>query len=125
MEILEIQGNEISVNLTTRAPDRTFSSNVATLNPEQGQVGIWFIIPANLNPDESFFDASLGRNVEGSKKRIIAGENRTVTHTTTPQRIKSSDKATGVFVETIDVMPYETMFAIAERTTCGALRQAE
>ncbi len=118
LEILGVEGTEISVNITTRSSNGTFASSVANFNPAQGRVGIWFIIPANLNPGDSFFDATMGRNVtiEGSQERIIAGETRTVTYAATTDRIKRWDKATGVFVETIDVTPNETLYAIAEKT---------
>lgn len=118
MEILDVKGTEISVNVTTKARNGTFASGIMNLNPARGQVGIWFIIPANLNPDEAFFDASVGRNItiEGSEQRTIAGATRTVTHASTPERIKSWDKVTGVFVESIDVLPNYTLHAIADKT---------
>jgi len=118
LEILDVQGTEISVNITTKASNGTFVSDVENFNPAEGRVGIWFMIPANLNPGESFFDANMGRNVtvEGSQERIIAGQTRTVTYAKTTDRIKRWDKATGVFVETIDVTPNETLYAIAEKT---------
>ena len=103
MEILGVQGTQISVNVTTKASNGTFESGVMILNPAKGNVGVWFIIPANLTVGESFYDASKNQNVtiEGSKQRSIAGATRTVTHATTPERIKSWDKSTGVFVESI------------------------
>jgi hypothetical protein len=118
MEILDVQGKEISVNVITKAVNGTFSSMVMTMNPEKGNVGIWFIIPANLNVGDTFYDASVGRTVtiEGSEQREVAGATRTVTHASTPERIKSWDKSTGVFVESIDTLPNYTLNAIATKT---------
>jgi hypothetical protein len=127
MEILNVQGKEITVNVTTKAANGTFSSGIMTLNPEKGRVGVWFIIPANLNPGDAFFDASVGRNVtiEGSEQRTIAGATRTVTHATTPERIKSWDKATGVFVESVDTLPNYTLNAIADKTNLWSAQAPE
>ena len=118
MEILDVKGTDIRVNVTTKARNGTYESGVMNLNPAKGQVGVWFIIPANLNVGQAFFDLSLDRNVtiEGSKQRTIAGATRTITHATTPERIKSWDKVTGVFVESIDVLPNYTLNAITDKT---------
>ncbi|MFB3888992.1 MAG: hypothetical protein ACE14S_05835 [Candidatus Bathyarchaeia archaeon] len=118
MEILDVQGTEVSVNVTTKAANGTFDSGIMKLNPAEGRVGVWFIIPADLNTGDAFYDASVGRNVtiEGSQQREIAGATRTVTHASTPERIKSWDKLTGVFVESIDVLPNYTLNAIADKT---------
>ncbi len=122
MEILEVKGTDITVNVTTKARNGTFESGIMDLNPAEGRVGVWFIIPANLNPGDTFFDAYSGRNVtiEGSKQRMIAGAMRTVTHATTPERIKSWDKSTGVFVESIDTLQNYTLNAIADKTNMWA-----
>lgn len=118
MEILDLKGTDIAVNVTTKARNGTYESGIMNLNPAEGKVGVWFVIPANLNPGNSFLDAAIGQNVtvEGSEERTIAGVTRTVTHATTPERIKSWDKATGVFVESIDTLQNYTLNAIATRT---------
>jgi hypothetical protein len=74
MEILDVVGTQISVNITTKARNGTFLSEVDEFDPENGKVGVWFLIPANLDPGDFFFDSSLDRNVtiEGSEKRSIA-----------------------------------------------------
>src|SRR3989304_1752884 len=50
MEILNVQGPEISANVTREALNGTLSSLVMTFNLERGKIGAWFIIPAGLNP---------------------------------------------------------------------------
>jgi hypothetical protein len=118
MEILDLKGTDITVNVTTKARNGTYESGIMNLNPAEGKVGVWFIIPANLNPGTAFFDASVEQNitVEGSEQRMIAGATRTVTHATTPERIKSWDKTTGVFVESIDTLQNYTLNALAYKT---------
>ena len=118
LEILDRKGTEVSVNITTKARNGTYWSEVEVFDPAIGNVGIWFLIPANLNPGDQFFDASLGHNVtiEGSEERIIAGATRTVTFSSTTSRYKSWDKVTGVFVETVDALENTTLYAIADKT---------
>lgn len=127
MEIVDVQGKEINVNVTTKAANGTFESGIMTLNPEKGQIGVWFIIPANLNTGDAFYDASVGRNItiEGSDQRTIAGSSRTVTHATTPERIKSWDKSTGVFVESVDTLSNYTLHAIADKTNMWSAQAQE
>jgi hypothetical protein len=118
LEILDRKGTEVSVNITTKARNGTYWSEVEVFDPALGNVGIWFLIPANLNPGDQFFDANIGHNVtiEGSEDRIIAGEVRTVTFSSTTSRYKSWDKVTGVFVETVDALENTTLYAIADKT---------
>jgi len=118
MEILEVHGTEVKVNVTTRAANGTLDIDVMTLNPGKGEVGVWFIIPANLDVGDMFYDTSEERNVtiEGSQQRTIAGATRTVTHASTPERLKSWDRTTGVFVESIDVLSNYTLNATAYST---------
>ena len=114
-----------NVSATTTSPsDRlynpyrfTVTASTKVMNTPRPKI-VWFIIPANLNPGKAFFDATVGRNItiEGSKQRTIAEATRTVTHATTPERIKSWDKATGVFVESIDTLQNYTLNAIANKT---------
>jgi hypothetical protein len=118
LEILEVQGTELTVNVTTEAINGTFASNLLTLNPALGQVGVWYIIPSGLDSGDSFYDANEGKNVtiQSISQRTIAGAARTVTQTAIAERIKSWDKNTGVFVETIDSPPGYTLDAIAVST---------
>ena len=118
MEILNVQGPEISANVTREALNGTLSSLVMTFNLERGKIGAWFIIPAGLNPDDSFRDEAMGRDVtvEGEQQLTYAGATRTITNATTPERLKRWDKSTGVFVECIDVLDNYSINATAIRT---------
>jgi len=118
MEIMHVQDTMINANVTTKAANETFSNRIMTFNLTRGQVGAWFIVPAGLNPGDRFWDCSLGRNVtvEGEELLNFAGATRAVTNATTSQRLKYWDKATGVFVECIDVLDEYSINATAVRT---------
>jgi len=118
MEIINVQGAAVTVNVTTEAPNGTLSSLVMTLDLEKGQIGAWWIISANLNVGETFYDAFFGINItiQGEEQLEYAGATRTITNASIPERTKRWDKATGVFVlssdnyadYTIDVVAYST-----------------
>ena len=118
MEIVSVQGPEVLANVTTEDNNDTFSSLIMDMNIEKGEVGAWFLIPSNLNVGNTFYDINLGRNVsiEGQEQKIYAGALRTVINATTSERIKDWDKATGVFVKSIDILPGYTVNATAIKT---------
>ncbi len=118
IEVVNVQDTTIRTNVSTRSVDGALSGRIMVFNLTKGQVGAWFVIPANLNPSECFWDESLGRNVtiEGEQKLTFAGAVRDVTHATTPQRLKLWDKATGAFVECVDVFEDYSINATAIRT---------
>lgn len=118
MQILNVDGPIIKTNITTRAANGTLSSLTMTLDLEKGEVGAWFIIPANLKMGDSFLDSN-GQQVtiQGEQKLTWAGDTRSITNATTSQRIKHWDKSTGVFVECIDVFDSYSINATAIRTS--------
>ena len=118
MEIVDVQGPEVKANVITEASNGTISSLIMPLNLEKGEIGAWFIIPSNLNVGDTFYDINLDRNVtiEGQEQLEYAGALRTVTNATTSERIKRWDKATGVFVMSIDTLPGFSVNATATKT---------
>jgi len=118
MDIIGVQGSEIKVNVTTQGNDGAFYSQIMDLDPEEGQIGAWFIIPANLTVGDDFYDINLGRNVtiEGQEQKNYAGAVRTIINATTPERIKDWDKETGIFLKSIDTLPGYTINATAIKT---------
>lgn len=117
MEILKVQGNEITVNTTTQETNGTLSSVVMILNPEKGEVDIWAIIPANLSKGNVFFDKNLGNIlVEGEEQRTYAGVVRDTTVYNSSTRFKRWDKQTGVFLEGTDELPDYTLTAVFDKT---------
>ncbi len=104
MEILQVAGFNVKINVTTQARNGSLSSLIMTLNPQTGNIGAWWIISANLNPGQTFYDSFLDQNItiDGEEQREYAGAIRTITNTTVPYRTKQWDKATGVFMQSID-----------------------
>ena len=118
MEIFDVEESSFKANVIGEAPNGTQSSYVRTFNFELGQVNGWIIIPANLEPGESFYDSYTDENftIQGEQQEEIAGAIRTTTYLNTPGRIKRFDKATGVFTETIDQLETFTVNAKAFAT---------
>jgi hypothetical protein len=118
MEILDIKGTEFHANVTSEFPNGTLFSLIRTFNFVEGQVQAWVIIPANLGPGATFYDASINRNVtiEGEEQLTYAGATRTITYINTPEKHKQWDKATGVFVKTQDTFENYTILATANAT---------
>jgi hypothetical protein len=118
MEILRVQGNEVDVNVTTQARNGTVSSLLMTLNIDKGEIGAWWIIPANLNPGDTFYDAFLAQNItiNSQEEKTFAGATRTITNATVPTRTKIWDKSTGVFLVSIDDLPDYTINVVAYST---------
>ena len=118
MEIVSVQSPEVKANVTTEDNNGAFSSLIMDMNLEKGEIGAWFLIPANLNVGDTFYDINLGRNVsiEGQEQKMYAGAVRTVINASTSERIKDWDKATGVFLKSIDNLPGYTVNATAIST---------
>ena len=117
MEILGVQGNEITVNTTTQETNGALSSVVMILNPEKGEVDIWAIIPANLSKGDDFFDKNLGNiPIEGEEQKAYAGVMRDTTFYNSSTRFKRWDRQTGIFLEGTDELPDYTLTAVFDKT---------
>jgi hypothetical protein len=118
MDILEVQGKEFRANVTSESQNGSIWNIIRAFNFEEGQVSGWVIIPANLGPGDSFYDAYLDRNItiEGEEKKTVAGALRTITYANTPDRHKEWDKSTGIFVETFDILENYTVNATLSAT---------
>jgi hypothetical protein len=118
MEIIKITPQEIHADVATISNEGVKSSLIMIFNLEQGKVGAWFIIPAGLNPGEFFYDKSMGCNIiiEGEEELFCAGATRTINNASTSERLKRWDKATGIFVECIDVFETYSINATAIKT---------
>jgi hypothetical protein len=100
MEIVGVQGAVIYLNVTTRFSNGTLLYEAVTLNLERGQLGDEFIIPANLNSGDIFFDEHFGNiTISGVEQRTYVGATRTVVYANTPTTQFYWDRSTGVFVE--------------------------
>ena len=119
MEVLDVQGNIFHVNTTGHQLNGIYSSFVRTFDFQAGEVSAWIIIPANLSPGDTFYDAVDNQSyaIQGELQETIAGSIRTITYINNSMgRYKQWDKATGVFVETIDNVGNYTVDATAYAT---------
>ncbi len=113
MEIINTTGTQILVNIVAESNNGTYTSSIRTIDFNTGDTQAWIIIPANLSPGDSFYDnlSNSTITIQGEKTETIDGTSRTVTYVHTPQRNKEWDKATGIFVQTIDNYPDYTVTA--------------
>jgi hypothetical protein len=117
MEVYAIQGSQIDLNITVKFSDGTLEPQTATLNLETGQLGDDFIIPANLNVGDVFFDKNVGNiTISGVEEKTYAGVTRNVITAATSETTYYWDQATGVLVEGISHYPEYTMHSIVNKT---------
>lgn len=117
MEVYAIQGSQIDLNITVKFSDGTLEPQTATLNLDTGQLGDDFIIPANLNVGDVFFDKNVGNiTISGVEEKTYAGVTRNVITAATSETTYYWDQATGVLVEGISHYPEYTMHSIVDKT---------
>ncbi len=118
MEVINITGNIIWINIVAEAHNGTLSSSIRPVDFTTGNTQAWILIPANLGPGDSFFDSSTNSTViiQGQKTATIDGVTRTITYVNTTVRHKEWDKATGFFIQTIDNYPGYNASAVTYAT---------
>jgi uncharacterized membrane protein YozB (DUF420 family) len=110
-EVLPVDEAAFSVNVTVRYANGTFGSAIWKYNFTEGNLGGWTIIPANLSRGDTFYDASEHNHkpvnvpIQGQVERTVLGATRTVTYGNDSVRhLKEWDKATGVFIDSTEVV---------------------
>jgi hypothetical protein len=117
LEVLDVQGAEITLNITTVAPNGATSSQTQILNLENGDLGDDFMIPANLKDGDIFFDARDGNITVGSAEtRTYADASRVVVIGTMRQAVDYWDQSTGVLLEGITTLSDYSMIAKVDKT---------
>jgi hypothetical protein len=117
MEVYAVQGSQIDLNITVKFSDGTLEPQTATLNLETGQLGDDFIIPANLNVGDVFFDKNVGNiTISGVEEKPYAGFTRSVMTAATSETTYYWDQATGVLVEGNSHYPEYTMHSVVDKT---------
>ena len=110
MEILQVQGAAFSVDLTSRYANGTIGSAIWKFNFTEGNLGGWMIIPSNLAPGDTFYDSSMHNQkpvnvtIQRQEQKTVLGASRSVTFGNDSLRHKEWDKATGVFVASLEVI---------------------
>jgi hypothetical protein len=110
IDVLPVQGAAFSVNLTAKYANGTLGSAVWKFNFTEGNVGGWIIIPSNLSPGDTFYDSWTTETrkpvnviIQSQEQKTVLGASRTVTYGNDAFRHKEWDKATGVFVGSLEV----------------------
>ena len=117
MEVITLQGNNINLAIATEFSNGTILNETITLNLEVGELGDDFIIPANLNTGDAFFDKHQGEiTVTGTEEKTYLGIARTVLTATTSQTTYYWDKSTGILVEAISTFNDYSMHTIINKT---------
>jgi hypothetical protein len=119
LDILDVKGAEIKVNLTAFVPNGAPYNNVQTLNLENGSLGVeeLLVIPANLKDGDTFFDKDVGNiTIEGTENRIYAGKTRTVVIYSSKFSTRYWDQSSGVLLEGILTFPDFSMASKVDKT---------
>lgn len=118
MTILSVSAPSIQVNILSTLSNGTQLSTNSTLNLQTGQLIDNFIIPANLQVGDQFYDATIGSNITitGSQQAIYGGATRTVINATSGNNTYMWDQATGVDVEGFSSGEGYTMHTLVSAT---------
>ena len=117
MEVLDVEGTTIKVNILSIYSNGTQVSTNSTLNLQTGQLIDNFIIPANLTKGDQFYDSNVGNiTIAGVEEKTYAGATRTVVNATSGDNTYVWDQATGISVEGISVGSDYTMHSLANAT---------
>lgn len=100
MDVVSVQGKEVSLDIAAKLSNGTWLNETVQLNLETGQLGDAFIVPADLNSGDAFFDMRQGNiTISEVEEGTYAGAKRTVIVGATEETTYYWDKATGVLVE--------------------------
>jgi hypothetical protein len=118
MTVLNVSGSSIQVNIISTLSNGTQLSTNSTLNLQTGQLIDNFIIPANLQKGDRFYDSAIGSNITitGSQQGIYGGATRTVINATSGSNTYVWDQVTGVDVEGFSSGEGYTMHTLASGT---------
>jgi hypothetical protein len=126
MDILNVQGTTIKVNILSTYSNGTQISTDSTLNLQTGQLIDNFIIPANLTKGDQFYDSNVGNiTIAGVEEKTYAGATRTVINATSGDNTYIWDQATGISVEGISLGSDYTMHTFANETNIWQSQIAE
>jgi len=117
MEVVDVQGKSINLAISTEFSNGTVVNQTITLNLETGQLGDDFIIPANLNSGDTFFDKWQGNiTISGVEENSYAGANRPIVSAATAETTYYWDRATGILVEGTSSFTNFTMHTKVDKT---------
>ena len=105
IDITGVQGDAVSLHIQTRFTNGSLLIENLNLNLETNP-GDSFVIPANLNPGDVFYNPYLGNiTITGVEQRTAAGAERTVVSGSTNYTNYYWDRQTGVLVQATSKVP--------------------
>jgi hypothetical protein len=117
IDVTDVLGNAFSLNITTKSSSGALSSLAYSYNLETGELGDDFIIPADLNKGDTFFNKHQGNiTITGVEHKVWFGAERAVLSANTAESTYYWDKQTGVTVEAKSVYPTYTVTTKATAT---------
>jgi hypothetical protein len=117
MEVDTVQGTQITLDIEVKFSDGTLEPQKATLNLETGQLGDDFIIPANLNVSDVFFDKNMGNiTITDVEEGTYAGATRSVVIAATSETKYYWDQTTGVLLEGVSQYSEYKMHSVVDKT---------
>ena len=117
MEILDVSGPMVYVNMISTFANGTQTTTKATMNLQTGQLIDDFIIPPDLKTGDSFYDSRVGNiTISNTFQRTYAGAERTVISATSLGNTYIWDQATGVSVEGTSSGSDYTMHSLVSAT---------
>jgi len=122
IEILDVQGFNVTTQLTSWLYNGTVQTIVEVLNPQEGKLGSWFLIGANLNTGDTFYDKNAPNGggtytIQGVNELTYAGATRAISFCPSYfEAFKRWDKATGIFVEGFGIYRNYSLNTVADKT---------
>lgn len=117
IEVTQVQGAVINLKVTTTFENSPPLVETVVLNLDAGILGDCFIIPANLNVGDSFFDSQQGSlTITSATQKTIAGAARTLISAATTETIYFWDQNTGILIEAHTTTPDFSMTTKAIKT---------
>ena len=120
MEVDSVEGGRINVTFSSLLSDGSLVNVTENLDFEAGQLIDYFIIPAGLMENDTFYSIFGGEEgivkIDEVATRTYAGAARTVISGKTPETLWFWDQRTGVLVEAQSIYPNFTLTTIIEKT---------
>ena len=117
MEVKGVESKRVNATFTSQLSNGSMLDVVENLDFEAGRLIDLFIIPANLNAGDKFYDNAVGNvAIDGVEVRTYAGAARTVVHAAAVDTQWYWDKSTGVVVEARTSNSVYTLDTIAVTT---------
>jgi len=100
LEVMQVEGTLVSLKITSAFEDASPLVESVSIDLATGNLGDCFIIPANLNVGDSFFDRRQGNlTITNVQQKTVAEAERTLLSAATKETLYFWDQKTGILVE--------------------------